>query len=46
MSLWKVPDEATQELTEDFYRRILTGAGRAEALRQAQLAMKKKQPDP
>lgn len=46
MSLWKVPDEQTRELMEDFYRRILAGEGRAEALRQAQLEMKRKYPDP
>ncbi len=46
MSLWKAPDEQTRELMEDFYRRILRGEPRAEALRQAQLEMKKKYPDP
>jgi tetratricopeptide (TPR) repeat protein len=46
MSLWKVPDEPTRELMEDFYGRLLAGEGRAEALRQAQLAMKAKCPDP
>jgi CHAT domain-containing protein len=37
MSLWKVPDLQTQELMEKFYRRILQGQPRAEALRRAQL---------
>jgi CHAT domain-containing protein len=46
MSLWKVPDQQTQQLMVDFYRRILKGQPRAEALRQAQLALKAKHPDP
>jgi tetratricopeptide (TPR) repeat protein len=46
MSLWKVPDDQTRELMEDYYRRLLAGEGRAEALRQAQLAMKAKYPEP
>jgi CHAT domain-containing protein/tetratricopeptide (TPR) repeat protein len=46
MSLWKVPDQQTQELMVDFYQRILAGQPRAEALRQAQLALKAKHPDP
>jgi CHAT domain-containing protein/tetratricopeptide (TPR) repeat protein len=46
MSLWSVPDEATRELMEDFYKRILAGEGRADALRNAQLALRKKYPDP
>jgi CHAT domain-containing protein/tetratricopeptide (TPR) repeat protein len=46
MSLWKVADQPTQELMADFYRRILAGQPRADALRQAQLAMKAKDADP
>jgi CHAT domain-containing protein/tetratricopeptide (TPR) repeat protein len=46
MSLWKVPDAQTQELMQHFYRRLLAGEGRAEALRQAQLAMKAKYLEP
>jgi CHAT domain-containing protein len=45
MSLRKVPDDQTRELMEDFYGRLLTGEGRAEALRQAQFAMKTKHPE-
>ena len=46
MSLWKVPDEQTKELMVDFYKRLLSGKPRVEALREAQLAMKEKYPDP
>jgi CHAT domain-containing protein/tetratricopeptide (TPR) repeat protein len=46
MSLWKVPDQQTQELMQEFYRRILEGQPRADALREAQLAMKAKYPPP
>ena len=46
MSLWKVPDDETRELMVDFYRRVLSGQPRAESLRQAQLAVKARQPDP
>jgi hypothetical protein len=46
MSLWKVPDEHTCELMVDFYRRVLAGHGRAESLREAQMAMKAKHADP
>lgn len=46
MSLWKVPDQQTQELMIDFYQRLLNGTPRAAALREAQLEMKQKYPDP
>jgi hypothetical protein len=46
MSLWAVPDEATRELMEDFYKRLLAGEGRADALRNAQLKLREQYPDP
>ena len=46
MSLWKVPDQQTQELMVDFYGRVLAGQGLADALREAQLALSAKYPDP
>jgi len=46
MSLWKVPDLPTQELMVDFYRRILTGTPKADALREAQMELRKKYPHP
>jgi len=46
MSLWCVPDEHTRELMKDFYGRILAGQPRADALHDAQQAMKSKYPDP
>jgi CHAT domain-containing protein len=45
MSLWKVPDEQTQQLMRDFYHRLLEGQPRTESLREAQVAMKAKYPD-
>lgn len=42
MSLWKVPDRATQELMVDFYERLLRGEPRAAALSQAQRELKKR----
>jgi CHAT domain-containing protein/tetratricopeptide (TPR) repeat protein len=46
MSLWSVPDEETPELIVAFYKRLLKGKSRAEALREAQLEMKKKYQSP
>ena len=40
MSLWQVPDRATQLLMNRFYRELLEGRGRADALRAAQLGLK------
>jgi CHAT domain-containing protein len=37
MSLWKVADEETADLMEDYYQRLLVGEGRSEALREVQL---------
>lgn len=39
MSLWKVDDEATRDLMIGFYRKLLDGAGRTEAMRAVQLEM-------
>lgn len=45
MSLWKVPDRETKEIMIEFYTRLLSGMGRADALHQAQLEIQKKHPD-
>jgi len=42
MRIKQVPDAETRELMVDFYRRILSGEGKSEALRHAQLSMIKK----
>ena len=39
MSLWKVDDGATREFMEAYYKQLVTGGGRAEAVRQTQLAL-------
>jgi CHAT domain-containing protein len=46
MSLWSVPGDAARALMEDFYTRILSGKGRADALRSVQLALRAKYPAP
>ena len=38
-SLWKVSDTATEELMVNYYRRLLNGEGRGEALQAVQQAM-------
>jgi CHAT domain-containing protein len=44
-TLWKVTDWHVKELLGEFYRRALAGEPLAEALRQAQLALKERYPD-
>jgi tetratricopeptide (TPR) repeat protein/CHAT domain-containing protein len=46
MSLWKIPDDETRMLMEGFYKRMLEGKPRAEALREAQLAVRAVSPEP
>jgi len=46
MSLWQVPDKETVELMEIFYERLLAGDPPSRALREAQLAMRARQPMP
>ena len=46
MSLWRVEDQQAQELMVDFYRRVLAGQSRADALREAQLTLKTNYPHP
>ncbi|MBL1208644.1 tetratricopeptide repeat protein [Geminocystis sp. GBBB08] len=41
MSLWDVFDITTQELMTNYYKRLMKGEGRSEALRQVQLEMLK-----
>ncbi len=45
-SLWKVDDAVTRDLMTAYYRKLLAGAGRGEALRQASLMVRKKHPEP
>ena len=46
MSLWKVDDEATQQLMTSFYQNWTKGVSKNEALKQAQLSLKAKYPHP
>lgn len=46
MSLWKVNDKTTRTLMEGFYRSLLAGKGRATALREAMLSLRRTQRHP
>lgn len=46
MSLWNVPDAPTKDLMIEFYERLLNGTPKAEALRQAQLEIRKQHAHP
>jgi hypothetical protein len=39
MSLWKIDDETTSRLMQGYYRAVVDGRGRAEALRDVQLSL-------
>jgi hypothetical protein len=45
-TLWPVIDRTAADLVSELYRQLGSGAGRAEALRSAQLAVRKLNPDP
>src|SRR5262249_42084055 len=42
VSLWMVDDEATRDLMIAYYRALVAGGGRAEAMREARRAMKRR----
>ncbi|HEY5406790.1 MAG TPA: CHAT domain-containing protein, partial [Ginsengibacter sp.] len=46
ITLWEIPDEPTRELMTIFYKNVLHGNNYYEALRNAQIKMKIKYPDP
>jgi CHAT domain-containing protein len=45
-SLWKVDDQVTRDLMVAYYKNLLGGAGRVEALRRAALLIRKTHPEP
>ena len=45
-SLWKVDDKATRDLMARYYKNLLKGSGRADAMREAALYLRKKHPHP
>lgn len=46
VSLWRVPDQPTAELMQNFYRMLARAPNKASALRQAMLATRAQHPDP
>ncbi|WP_437716518.1 CHAT domain-containing tetratricopeptide repeat protein [Sorangium sp. So ce448] len=46
MSLWKVGDMATRDLMTSYYAALARGGGRSEALRSAQLQIRRERPHP
>ncbi|MPM34702.1 hypothetical protein SDC9_81289 [bioreactor metagenome] len=46
LSLWSIPDEETKDLMVIFYSFLKSGKGKSEAMREAQLALKRKYPHP
>ncbi|MBP1928891.1 CHAT domain-containing protein/tetratricopeptide (TPR) repeat protein [Methanolinea mesophila] len=46
MSLWSVEEDSTRTVMMDFYRRIQQGVPKADALREAKLALRKSYPHP
>ena len=46
MSLWKVNDDITHVLMEDYYRNLLAGQGRAAALHEAMRLLRRSHPHP
>ena len=46
VSLWQVPDDATELLMTEFYEQMQRNPDKAQALRQAMLATMKPYPDP
>jgi CHAT domain-containing protein/tetratricopeptide (TPR) repeat protein len=45
-SLWRVNDDTTQELMKDYYQQLLSGQGRAHALREAMEVVRAHHPHP
>jgi CHAT domain-containing protein len=45
-SLWKVDDAVTRDLMTAYYRRLIEGRGRGEALREASLEIRERHPEP